>query len=145
MQQVIENVESANKSGIGILSAEELQTIDKLRHAFESYNIVPCTTCGYCMPCPHGVSIPTNLRFLNDLGYYREISPRTNFFYGRMAKTKEEYDQRKSTGEEVMGSAALCTQCGECLDKCPQSIEIPDEIAKVKAVLVDKKPLSEVL
>jgi hypothetical protein len=146
MQQVQENVKSADASGIGILTADEQKTIADLRKAYESYIIVPCTSCQYCMPCPQGVAIPNNLGFVNDLKYWGKISPRIQYFYGRMAKTEEELEQRKEAGEaEVPGSAALCTQCGECLDKCPQNIEIPDWLEKLNAIMVDKKPIKEVL
>ncbi len=146
MQQVVENVKSAQASGIGILTADELKTIADLRKAYESYIIVPCTNCKYCVPCPQGVSIPNNLGFVNDLAYWQKISPRIHYFYGRMAKTEEELEQRKAAGEaEVPGSAALCTQCNECLEKCPQNIEIPDWLEKLNAIMVDKKPIKEVL
>ncbi|MHA2474539.1 MAG: aldo/keto reductase [Promethearchaeota archaeon] len=62
MQQVVENVESANNSGINILTEEESNTISELREAYGKYIIVPCTSCGYCLPCPNGVNIPQILR-----------------------------------------------------------------------------------
>jgi hypothetical protein len=31
--------------------------------------------------------------------------------------------------------ADLCTECGECLEKCPQQIDIPDWLKKVQEVL----------
>jgi predicted aldo/keto reductase-like oxidoreductase len=31
--------------------------------------------------------------------------------------------------------ANLCIECGECLDKCPQMIEIPDWLAKAHEAL----------
>ncbi|MHA1729592.1 MAG: aldo/keto reductase, partial [Promethearchaeota archaeon] len=115
MQHVVDNLESANNSGIGILTGIEKKTIAKLRKAYDSYDVIPCTSCNYCMPCPNGVSIPMNLRFLNGIAYWGKIDPRTTYFYGRMAKTPEEYEKRKSEGEEVQGAASLCIQCGECL------------------------------
>jgi AraC family transcriptional regulator len=42
------------------------------------------------------------------------------------------------------GSAALCVECGECLDKCPQMIDIPNELEKVHQVLGEGQELSEV-
>ncbi|MHA1727967.1 MAG: 4Fe-4S dicluster domain-containing protein, partial [Promethearchaeota archaeon] len=67
------------------------------------------------------------------------------YFYGRMAKTPEEYEKRKSEGEEVQGAASLCIQCGECLEKCPQQIQIPDELQKVVLILEEKKLIKEIL
>jgi predicted aldo/keto reductase-like oxidoreductase len=145
MQQVVENVESANNSGINILTEEELSTISELREAYGKYIIVPCTSCGYCLPCPNGVNIPQILRLVNDLYYYGGRGrPRIAFFYNRMAKTEEDYEKRKATGEEVEGAATLCIQCGECLDKCPQQIEIPDFMEKANALFEKGESVSKV-
>ncbi|MHA1884108.1 MAG: aldo/keto reductase [Promethearchaeota archaeon] len=145
MQQVVENVESANNSGISILKEEELNTISELREAYSKYIIVPCTSCGYCLPCPNGVNIPQILRLINDLYYYGGRGrPRIAFFYNRMAKTEEDYEKRKAAGEEVEGAATLCIQCGECLDKCPQQIEIPDFMEKANALFEKGESVSKV-
>jgi predicted aldo/keto reductase-like oxidoreductase len=29
----------------------------------------------------------------------------------------------------------LCVQCGQCLGKCPQQIDIPAELARAEAIL----------
>jgi predicted aldo/keto reductase-like oxidoreductase len=146
MQQVIENVESANNSGINILSKEEKQTISELREAFKKYDIVSCTNCGYCMPCPNGVTIPMVLNLLNQAAYWGDSrNPRIAYFYNRMVKTPEDLEEKKTEGEEVEGAASLCIQCGECLDKCPQQINIPDIIEKTNLIFKEGKKVSEVL
>ena len=147
MQHVIDNVESALKSGIGILSDEELQTIAKLRESFEKYTYVPCTSCGYCKPCPNNVNISNVLRLLNEV-YYWGDSPqkqRISFFYNYMKKTQEEFEAALANGDEADGAATLCTQCGECLEKCPQQIEIPEMMEKANAIFEEGKEVSEVL
>ncbi|MFW9821729.1 MAG: aldo/keto reductase [Candidatus Thorarchaeota archaeon] len=145
MQQVIENVESAKNSGISSLSKEELNTISKLREAYSKYVIVPCTSCGYCLPCPNGVAIPNVLRLVNDLYYWGGRGrPRLAFFYNRMAKTEEDLERRRAEGEEVEGAATLCIQCGECLDKCPQQIDIPSCMENANALFEEGKSVKEV-
>ncbi len=146
MQHVIENVESANNSGINTLTKEELQTISELREAYKKQDVVPCTSCGYCMPCPNGVSIPMVLNLMNEIAYWGERGKlRIAYFYDRMAKTQEDLEKRKADGEEVEGAAALCIQCEECLDKCPQQIDIPDIMEKANLIYKEGKKVSEVI
>jgi predicted aldo/keto reductase-like oxidoreductase len=52
MQHVIENLDNAERSGVGMLSEEELILIDKVRGEYRRLVPVPCTNCKYCMPCP---------------------------------------------------------------------------------------------
>jgi predicted aldo/keto reductase-like oxidoreductase len=144
MQQVKENIESAKNSISNSLSEEDLHTISELREAYNKYDLVPCTSCRYCLPCPQGVSIPWVFRFLNDLGYWGEArKARISFFYDRMAKTKEALEEGLSKGDEVDGAASLCIQCGECLEKCPQQIDIPDIMQKANAIFEDGKKVSD--
>ncbi len=145
MQQVVENVESAKNSGINTLTEKELITISQLREAYTNYVIVPCTSCGYCLPCPNGVNIPNVLRLVNDLYYWGDRGkPRIAFFYGRMAKTNEDLEKRKAEGEEVEGAAALCIECGECLEKCPQQIDIPSYMEKANKIFENGESVSKV-
>ena len=141
MQQVKENVESANNSGINTLTDEELKTIEGLREAYENYIAIGCTQCNYCMPCSSGVNIPMNLRLINELVWYSEIA-RNNIvtYYNLMAKNDEEMEK---SGRPDSGRASMCTQCGECLEKCPQSIEIPDELERAVEIWENGKKIEE--
>ena len=62
-----------------------------------------------------------------------------------MIKTQEDIEERKSKGEEISGAATLCIQCGECLEKCPQQIEIPDFMEKANEIFENGKNISEIL
>lgn len=144
MQQVKENIESANNSAINSITKDELKTISKLRKTYDKYDLVPCTSCRYCLPCPNGVSITWIFRLLNELGYWgEERKDRLLFFYDRMAKTPEELEKRLLEEEEVEGAASLCIQCGECLEKCPQQIDIPDMMERVNGIFKEGKDVSE--
>ncbi|MCK4383734.1 MAG: aldo/keto reductase, partial [Candidatus Lokiarchaeota archaeon] len=146
MRHVIENIESASNSGVNSLSDDELNTISSLRKAYDKYLVVPCTSCGYCLPCPNDVSIPFILRLLNDAAYWGESGrQRITFFYNYMAKTQEAIEERRSKGEEIDGAATLCIKCGECLDKCPQQIEIPDFMEKANEIFENGKTISDIL
>ncbi len=144
MQQVKENIESAKNSAINSLTKDELQTISKLRDVYDRYDLVSCTSCRYCLPCPNGVSIPWVFRLLNELGYWGEQrKDRILLFYNRMAKTPEELEKKLTEEEEVDGAASLCIQCGECLEKCPQQIDIPDIMEKANGIFEEGRDVSE--
>jgi predicted aldo/keto reductase-like oxidoreductase len=119
-EQVEENVASAGRSGVGTLSEEELALYTQVRETYDALCPVPCTDCKYCLPCPSGVNIPRVFEIYND-----------GIIYDNVEQARMVYNNFMSEDER----ASLCTQCGECLEKCPQQIEIPDWLAKAHEVL----------
>jgi len=73
MRHVEENLASADRSGVGTLTGDELRTIDAVREAYRSLKAIPCTNCKYCMPCPNGVAIPTVLAYYNLARMYNNL------------------------------------------------------------------------
>lgn len=125
MQQVQENLASADVSGAGTLTEEELALVDRVRQTYRSLIPVPCTNCRYCMPCPNGVNIPRNLRLFNSA-----------IIYNQLDSARQQYTN--GLAEEERASA--CIQCRQCEDLCPQSILISEWMPEVDAVLGQGKP-----
>jgi predicted aldo/keto reductase-like oxidoreductase len=119
-EQVQENIASAGRSGPGTLTDEELALYARVREAYEALCPIPCTGCQYCLPCPNGVNIPEVFELYNDA-----------MMYGNADRSRMAYNNFLSEDER----ANLCIECGECLDKCPQQIEIPDWLKKAHAML----------
>ena len=138
MDQDKENIESANNSGVNILSQEELKIISDMAIRYRKKSIIPCTFCLYCQPCPSGVNIPQNFRLLNELLWIENKEEQIEK-YNSLAGTEEELKLKENEGK-----ASLCVKCGECLEKCPQMIEIPNELEKVHLVLGKGQELSKV-
>ena len=136
--QVKENIESANNSGINSLSKDELGLISDMAIRYRKKSIIPCTFCLYCQPCPSGVNIPQNFRLLNELLWTEDKEGQITK-YSSLAKSEEEL---KTMEDE--GNASLCVKCGECLEKCPQSIDIPTELEKVHKVLGEEQEISSI-
>ena len=128
-EQIDENLASADKAGIHSLSEEDMNTIQLLQHELKKKNLIPCTMCSYCMPCPHGVAIPHNFEWLNAISWTPEMEGRIRNIYNQFAKSEDKLRENPNSG-----ASSLCVKCGECLPKCPQNIQIPDEMEKVKAV-----------
>lgn len=111
-----ENIKIASKVQAGTLGERELSIIESAADKYNELLRVKCTGCGYCMPCPYDVNIPFCLDSYNNI----DLS-------GGLAAARFKY----VVGTNVMGAgrtgyASQCVSCGECLDKCPQDIAIPD-------------------
>jgi predicted aldo/keto reductase-like oxidoreductase len=131
-QMVDENCASADRSGIHSLSREEEETIATLAEVYRSKILVPCTACEYCMPCPVGVNIPQNFAILNNVSMESNwlMRWRVSRGYGKLANSEETLNK-----ENPNGNASMCVECGKCLEKCPQEINIPLELEKAHAIL----------
>ena len=140
-KMVDENCASADRSGINSLSTEEEAVIANLAEIYRRKILVPCTACEYCMPCPVGVNIPQNFAILNNVSLENSALRRwqTKRGYKKLVSSKEKLDSRNSNG-----NASMCVNCGQCLEKCPQHIDIPTELVKTHAVLGKGKKISEV-
>lgn len=124
MQQVKENLETADDSKVGILSGRDLSTIAKAADKYRELCPIPCTQCRYCLPCPNGVFIPANLDLYNLATLHDEL-----------AQARRRYRGLARPGVEI--SAGSCIQCGECEERCPQEIPIGEWMPKVHALLGD--------
>lgn len=122
MEQVVQNIASAERSHIAMLKADDIALIDQARKTFQDLNPIPCTRCGYCMPCPSNVEIPMILGVYNDAIVY------DNLRIGRLR-----YSGPRGLKEEQR--ADQCTECGECLEACPQDIPIPKWLEKAHELL----------
>jgi len=131
LEMIKENVESASRSEANSLTDDDFKVIGQLREVYQGMMVVPCTQCEYCMPCPYGVNIPMNLLSLNEAAWTGSAKAMQAWFDG-FAQTEEELKEKVNNG-----AAQLCAECNECLEKCPQSIQIPDELKKVVAIYRD--------
>lgn len=74
-----------------------------------------CTVCWECLPCPEGIHIPEALRLRNLL---------MGLDIERFAKYR--YNLFEKAGHWHPGNRATsCTECGDCLPRCPEHLEIP--------------------
>ncbi len=88
-----------------------------------------CTLCTECLPCPEEINIPEVLRFRNLLKAYEMVD------YGRFR-----YNMFEGEGHWFPGNfASKCTECGDCLPRCPEKLEIPNLLKETHKELFDRK------
>ncbi len=123
MAMIEENVAAANEDGP--LSTGELEEMGMMLDQLKGLEDLYCTGCDYCMPCPNGVNIPTNFLLLN----YDKV-----YHFGD--NIAEAYHKGLKRAE---ASADFCIECGECNEKCPQNIPIPERLRDVAKHFSEKR------
>ena len=119
-EHIKENI--ATFSPLKKCSAREMESLERAAVALLSLNTIPCNFCNYCMPCPYGLDIPSILTFRN-----RMLAEKT------APSAAEAIRIYKRMIPEELRRADHCTGCGRCVSHCPQSIDIPKEIATIDA------------
>ena len=117
-----ENVGTARVSPPGCMTEAEHALIERVCADIAAHTRVGCTGCGYYMPCPKGVDIPTAFRCLNLVSSESLNSARTDYF-------------RATAVRREQSSASQCVRCGRCETHCPQGIAIRDMLAQAAAEL----------
>ncbi|MCG8570923.1 MAG: aldo/keto reductase [Spirochaetes bacterium] len=117
-----ENIKTAHKAMPESLSQEELAIIKAAADCFRSLMKVPCTGCQYCMPCPKNVDIPSSFTFYNNKYLFKQGFMSRSFYLLQLGDLQE--------GKPAL--ASQCIDCGKCVKHCPQNINIPVELKKVK-------------
>jgi predicted aldo/keto reductase-like oxidoreductase len=77
-----------------------------------------CRRCEYCQPCPQGVMITAAMSYKV---LAARMSPKVSVEFSKIP----------------MESVSLCTECRECVDRCPYELPIPD-ILKVHYDLYER-------
>jgi hypothetical protein len=102
------------------MTPEEFEFVEAMGQEFKRLEVVGCTKCRYCMPCPFGVYIPDNFEVINEHMMYKNDRAAL-WDYGYLESKK--------------GDASACMNCQACLEKCPQHIDIPNRLIDVAKLM----------
>ena len=116
-------------SGFRALNDEELAFMMELGDLLDSFPMVPCTGCQYCMPCPYGIDIPGIFHHYNEM--VRTGSMATSSMQRDFMKLRRKYLVSYDRAVESIRQADHCIHCRQCMSHCPQSIRIPHELARI--------------
>jgi predicted aldo/keto reductase-like oxidoreductase len=103
VDEVLDFYEAENE-----VMAEDLALMEQYR---QELGKLFCHRCEYCQPCPQGVNITPAMLY--------EIVAH------RMGPTKA-----AGFAEKIMESVRLCEECGECAERCPYHLPIPEILKK---------------
>ncbi|MDR1160639.1 MAG: aldo/keto reductase [Syntrophomonadaceae bacterium] len=99
------------------LTEPEKEVIEQVREIIAAATAVPCTDCRYCADsCPQSIPIPDYFSLYNSHRLFG-FNPIIHNYYRNLTL---EY-----------GKASDCVTCGQCAERCPQHIEIPEELVEV--------------
>ena len=127
LDQMKENMAIAERVEIGSLSDDEMDVLDKVQGIFNSMMKINCTGCGYCLPCPKGVNIPDCFNVYNEKYLFNKKA------FGVLPHAMVNYYMVVGGITNKQASAGLCNHCGRCKRLCPQSLDIPNELDRVKS------------
>jgi len=108
-EQVCENIRILGDAEPNSLTPAEHALIDEAAEIYRGMTKYGCTGCRYCMPCPSGLEIPKIIDLRNDVEAYGM----TPIIRGEMKML-------------IDPKPTACTECGKCVEMCPQHLAIPD-------------------
>ncbi len=98
------------------LTVEEKKVFAKLEQQLEtSLTTDLCRQCYQCLPCPEEIKIPEILR-LRNLTVAYQMQDYGQYRYGMLENAGHWFPGQKGN---------KCTDCGDCLPRCPEKLQIP--------------------
>ncbi|HPS89119.1 MAG TPA: aldo/keto reductase [Methanosarcina vacuolata] len=118
-----ENLKIASEAYPNSLTDAELQLVRKAEQKYRKLMKTGCTGCRYCLPCPSGVDIPGCFEIFDNF-----------YLSGNEREAKLMYASKPGgiIRGDVPGYASQCVQCGQCVEKCPQHLDVPSLLEAVK-------------
>lgn len=114
MEQLKDNINTF--TNFENINDDELKLINNVVEELRKIQPVPCTGCRYCMDCSFGVDIPGVFGVYND--YKKTENVELTIKNYKFLTEKERPEN--------------CQKCEACVPKCPQHINIPEELEKIK-------------
>lgn len=98
------------------LTAAEQEALNRLETAAqETLGSDRCHQCYACLPCPEMINIPEVLR-LRNLAIAYDMTEYGQYRYRMFENAGHWFPGRKGS---------RCTDCGDCLPRCPSNLDIP--------------------
>ncbi|MCB2191739.1 MAG: aldo/keto reductase [Deltaproteobacteria bacterium] len=93
--------------------------LDEMQRIRDELGTRFCHRCGYCMPCPNGINIPKVMLFTSQS---RRFPPQ------HLIKASKDF---------ILHAEENCEDCGECSERCPYELPIPEMLGEITAAFRD--------
>ena len=128
MEHLEENVRTF--SPLQPCTEAENELLARIADQMAGFPTIGCTTCAYCMPCPYGVDIPSNIAFYNK-AVTEKMLPLPEPSSKEYAERQDAFIKAYRAAIPAEKRATTCVDCGQCLAKCPQRIRIPNQMSRI--------------
>lgn len=129
MEHLVDNLETF--TGFEYLTEEEMAFLEEMAVLMREYPTVDCNDCKYCMPCPYGLDIPEIFKHYNNCVNESKIAQ--SEAQEGFKKLRRQYLLSYDRAVPKLRQADHCTGCNQCVEHCPQSIRIPQELHRIDA------------
>lgn len=112
------------------ISKEEDAFLMGIADDIYNLNTIPCNECNYCMPCPYGINIPAVFSHYNkcikegNLAHV-ETDPKERMRDPEYWRRRRAFLIGYDRSVPKLRQADHCIGCGQCVEHCPQRIDIP--------------------
>ncbi|MBU2470407.1 MAG: aldo/keto reductase [Proteobacteria bacterium] len=93
--------------------------LDEMQRIREELGARFCHRCGYCLPCPNGINIPKVMLFTSQSRRFPPL---------QLINASREF---------ILHAEQSCEECGECSERCPYELPIPEMLSEITAAFRD--------